>query len=111
MWVPRDKVVHIQAKEKHHLVKINAHPISAKAHKQYIVPTTLLIAQGYYNGQQLIWVPRTTQKNPTQKKSKPMPVQILKVPQQWRPKQKGQLKSDPLESQSHIVTKSLPKQH
>ena len=69
--------------------------VSSKQGKDIWIPKNLLRAQGYYEGQTQIWVPKPCQQKPFQAKTivktywpKPKVHQPQKPQLQWRPKRK-----------------------
>lgn len=88
MWIPKATLANLQASEKGRLVELKGKNAQSKNNQCFLVPEKMLQAQGYYDGQASLWIPRAllqqkvpqTPSRPTKELSKQP-----KVQQQWRP--------------------------
>ena len=62
-WIPKDKLAQMSTNEKSNLVWILARDQVSNAYEEWIVPQDLIKAQGYYEGQSQIWLPKALMKN------------------------------------------------
>ena len=85
-WIPKESISQISAKGKSHLVWILAKREESKAYQKWIVPEDLIQAQGYYEGNKQLWLPKSLLHSQLsyQRFSKEEPWQP-KTTQQWRP--------------------------
>ena len=96
MWIPKTTLANIQARDKSHLVKLqvkNAH--QSRANQCCVVPEKLLKAQGYYEGQASLWVPKALlqEQMPEAPSRTTKLLQQPKLQQKWRQKRNVSTKS------------------
>ena len=58
-WIPKESISQISAKGKSHLVWIVAKREESKAHQEWIVLENLIQAQGYYERNTQLWLPKS----------------------------------------------------
>ena len=67
-WIPKDKLAQMTTIGSKNFVKmVSTRSKEDQACKEWLVPQNLIKAQGYYEGQAQIWLPKALKQNPTGK--------------------------------------------
>ena len=67
-WIPKDKLAQMTTIGSKNFVKmVSTRSKEDQACKEWLVPQHLIKAQGYYEGQAQIWLPKALKQKPTRK--------------------------------------------